>query len=493
MTDNHEHDFVHIETEIIYQLALSYYVEEDWSNAAEWFGRIVRQKPNYEDANSRLRDAEKQLQLAALYEQGKQAIAGEDWEIARVRFQEILEIDPDYKHAADFHNEANREIEVPQLYSRAKEQLRQQDWSKAIETLNKLLGLDPHHEEARLLLRQTKLKERLEDEYQWALKRCENAEGTDQEEDWREATTLLQKIADKQSGYKSVSTDLAYAQRRLKYFELVRKGEEHWSREEWQDAVTCIEHAVRINSRDCDLVAKLAEARKKSSEKDVADRQKIREFYDKGNDYYQLKRWGEAKTYLEKAYAVAPSDADLVAKLSEAKKNLRRQRVMKIAGVILTVVLLPLAYVMFQNPISETGDSLLDEYWLKGGGVPPTPTIAIPGIGKVEYLVNGVTVENINQPYYLIGTRQISVEARVWNTDGMSISNDEILCQWAFDPPLPEEAFEEKDGCQISVVAPEGMDHHLLEVVIRGKDLDEVAGTSRNFINIVLQGNRGDL
>jgi tetratricopeptide (TPR) repeat protein len=424
-----------------YQLALRYYQEEDWPNAAKWLNTIVEKVSEYKDAGSLLAEAQKQVELATLYELGQQALDAKNWETARARFQKVLNIDPGYEKAKELYNKAHEEIELPKLYNQAIEQWHNLDWDGAIETLTVIRDLDPHYMDTSLL-KQARQKKVLEEDYKWALKQYEKAERTGQESDWREAATLLQNIP---PGYKTVSPKLAHAQRRLKFFELSRKGKEHHAREEWEEAVAYLKQATDLDSRDPDLAAKLAEAQEKLREQEAARHQKMLDLYKRGNEQYQRGKWKEAVAYLEDASDIEPNYADLRTKLGEARKKLRRQRVIRVALGILNVVVLTVVVAVFQNQIAKIGDDI--EKWWREIRATPTPTVAIPGIDRIEVWMDGGQLDLDRLPS-LAGGEAVVLEVIVFDTKGKRYTSDDLVCKWSVAPLGDEDVEINTDLCK---------------------------------------------
>jgi hypothetical protein len=156
--------------------------------------------------------------------------------------------------------------------------------------------------------------------------------------------------------------------------------------------------------------------------------------------------------------------------------------VLAFIGVLLTFIVLPVLTAEDNTPLGMMREKVIT--YFSG-----TPTPITRSIGETEFVVNDTIVEDIAQPYYVTDTRQIRIEVRVRDIDGEPISDDEVSCDWTFDPPLPKQAIEEESGCQISYQVPESLDSPLVEVEVRGKDIIE--GTSTNIINIILQSDEG--
>jgi tetratricopeptide (TPR) repeat protein len=459
--------------EAAYELALKHYAAQDWPDAVKWLKEVIDRDPKYRDTDFLLKDAEKQQELANLYDQAKKAFDAKDLETACNCFQEILEIDPEYKDAKSMHNNVCKEI----LYSQASRQLQSENWDEAIKTLTELLDLDSHFEDTTVLLEEARRKKRLAEEYQWALQRYAKAQATGQEEDWRGAVALLQKVADQEHGYKTVNASLARAQRRVKYFDLVRLGKQHYSRGEWQEATTSLEQATKLDQHDPDLAAMLAEAQGQLRKQEEAEHQKAQELYNRGLEYFRLGKWGEAVSFLEEAGHFVPGLGELPAKLDEARKRLRQQRIIQIALGVLNVVLFTLVIAIFQNQIARIGDGIME--WLHGSKATPsptvgaptlpivtpttfiatpvvpsatpvplaTPTVVIPSIAKTEISMNGSPLDLDKLPT-LTGGETVKLEVIAFDTTGKRYSSDDLVCTWQVKPIGNDDQDISTDLCQ---------------------------------------------
>jgi serine/threonine protein kinase len=110
-------------------------------------------------------------------------------------------------------------------------------------------------------------------------------------------------------------------------------------------------------------------------------------------------------------------------------------------------------------------------------------------IGETRFVVNGAPIKDITRPHYITNTHQISIEVATQDTDGKIVSGDEIVCQWTFDPPLPEEAVRLEGDCKRSYQVPESLDSQWVKVVIQAKKGSQMTGSSTNLINLILETN----
>jgi hypothetical protein len=166
------------------------------------------------------------------------------------------------------------------------------------------------------------------------------------------------------------------------------------------------------------------------------------------------------------------------------------QGILAFIGIFLASIILPILAAEPDAPLGEIREGIVA--YISGISSSNDATTTYRSIGETSFVVNDTMVKDITQTYYVTDTSQISIEARVQDADGETISDDEISCEWIFDPLLPEQVIGEKDGCQISYLAPENLDSQLVGVKVQGKDITQIAGASTNFINIVLKSDKGD-
>jgi serine/threonine protein kinase len=119
-----------------------------------------------------------------------------------------------------------------------------------------------------------------------------------------------------------------------------------------------------------------------------------------------------------------------------------------------------------------------------GGNGPAHPSRSI---GETRFVVNGAPIKDITRPHYITNTHQISIELAAQDADGKIISGDEIVCQWTFDPPLPEGAVRVEGECKRSYQVPENLDSQWVKVEIQGKSGSQIVGGSTDLINLILQ------
>ena len=226
-----------------------------------------------------------------------------------------------------------------------------------------------------------------------------------------------------------------------------------------------------LDYRDPDLAAKLAEAQEKLREQEAARHQKMLDLYKRGNEHYQRGKWKEAVAYLEDASAIDPDYADLPTKLGQARKKLRWQRVTRVALGILNVVVLTIMVAVFQNQIAKIGDDI--EKWWHEIRAAPTPTVAIPGIARIEVYMNGGQL-NLDRLPSLTSGEAVVLEVIVFDTKGRKYASDDLGCKWSVSPLGDNDERIDTELCKVPYTPSQ---EYSQQVVI----LQEVEGLEQQF------------
>ena len=136
-------------------------------------------------------------------------------------------------------------------------------------------------------------------------------------------------------------------------------------------------------------------------------------------------------------------DPDLAAKFAEAREELREQEAARhrqnrgrwrraIAIAWGTVgVIFAIAVAIFPDRFATVGESI--EEWWRGIRATPTPTVAIPGIARIEVFMNGGQL-NLDQLPSLTSGEAVVLEVIVFDTNGKRYAGDDIVCTWSVAP-----------------------------------------------------------
>lgn len=165
--------------------------------------------------------------------------------------------------------------------------------------------------------------------------------------------------------------------------------------------------------------------------------------------------WEVLKSWLKKVPGSVSADKEVAEareKLKEqetarqARKKLRQQRVLKIAWAILNVFVFTIIFAIFQNQISAIGDHVWKK-WLFKSVATPMPTVAIPGIDRIEVYMNGGQL-NLDRLPSLTSGEAVVLEVVVFDTNGKRYAGDDLVCTWSVAPLGDEDEGINTDLCK---------------------------------------------
>lgn len=169
-----------MEVEELYDTAMSAFNRQEWAAAIAAFERIAAIMPNFQDTASRLAAARQHLAqetaeagVAALYEEGRAALALGDLSAAVRALQQGARLDPSYKDIAVLLAQARQQLQqvraprAPEherarvlpdsLLAAARAAMANEDWGRAVLLLEKLRQAAPHDPELQAMLAQARI------------------------------------------------------------------------------------------------------------------------------------------------------------------------------------------------------------------------------------------------------------------------------------------------------------------------------------------------
>jgi hypothetical protein len=149
------------------------------------------------------------------------------------------------------------------------------------------------------------------------------------------------------------------------------------------------------------------------------------------------------------------------------RKKPRQQRVIKkIAWAILSVFVFTLIFVVFRNQIFAIVDHVGKE-WLFKSVVAPRPTVAIPGIARIEVFMNGGQL-NLDRLPSLTGGEAVVLEVIVFDTDGKRYTSDDLVCTWSVAPLGDEDEVINTDLCKTLYIPSQEYSSQTVVVEVEG-------------------------
>jgi outer membrane protein assembly factor BamD (BamD/ComL family) len=266
--------------------------------------------------------------LAPIYTQALAAFYAEQWEQAIGLLTEIVSERPDYEDAATKLEDAIRQRTVSEHYAAAIRGRESQDWAAAVEHLESLMALDPGYRDANALLDEAQRQRVLAELYS-------KARGLYQAGQWRATVDTFEHISDLDAAYPDPDGLLASAQKNLEAVGRERRlatlygaGLRHMDNGLWTEAIACFEQIqqmapdyeatssllarARASSKEADeQVARSQVARSIESRPAEAQRQqRLADLFTEGRTHFRANRWGDAIRALRELVALDPAYAD---------------------------------------------------------------------------------------------------------------------------------------------------------------------------------------
>ncbi len=142
-----------------------------WSQALEKLRQVQKIRPQYKQVNELVAAIERSLaeqnrseQVAALLQEAEKAAARKDWQTAIARLQRILELEPTHAEAQSILRSARQELDLAKLYEQGQAHLTAKQWQQAVQSFRRVQELRSHYEDAEALLASAEREWRKEQE-----------------------------------------------------------------------------------------------------------------------------------------------------------------------------------------------------------------------------------------------------------------------------------------------------------------------------------------
>ena len=145
--------------QLLYEEANVLFAEKNWQEAAEKFQEVLALDPQYEDAASKAKTADKHAQSKIRYAKGMEYLENREWGRAITTFQKIQRSDPGYGDVDVRLAEAGRQKRWQDLFDEGVKRHGRKDWQRAIEKFTQLLSENPEHPTAVMLLEEAKWRQ----------------------------------------------------------------------------------------------------------------------------------------------------------------------------------------------------------------------------------------------------------------------------------------------------------------------------------------------
>jgi tetratricopeptide (TPR) repeat protein len=329
----------------LYEQALRYWEQEQWSRTVRFLEEIERQQPGYRDVPQKLVEARRESQVAELYREGKQHRDQRDWNKAAEAFGKAVAIGPDYKDVYSLWEETRREQRLDALLREGLGYLEQELFGEAIEAFSEIQADDPYRREATVaryyaIGRQAIERERWDEavqalqqviaerrDYQGDAQRhyeearrqlaleteYHKAVTYQKEGQWQDAEAAFRRVEDIQPGYRDVARRLARVREEIHLNDLYQRANRLLNVPDWEEAIQILEE-IEQQKPDYEDVDDLLEDARRQRDLDA--------LYNEGLDHYDRGHWQEAEQAFEQIEADASDYRDAAQLLKEARRQL---------------------------------------------------------------------------------------------------------------------------------------------------------------------------
>ncbi len=346
----------------LYDRVMEYYEENRFKDAIPFLEKIVIIEPSYKGAEVLLEAIKKMAELPpagakkrvideyfeeglALYQQGSLLRAVQLWE-------KILVLDPGRKDIEGYIQDARRLLAAP-YYERGWRNYQKGEWDEAIRNWEMVLTLDPNYMGVRELIttgRERAREARIQTLYG-------KAEALFKADRLTEAETVVEQVLKIHPSLPEALSLKSKIDRRRQqlYAHYFGKGEKHFRRGEYTNAIKQWRRALPFAKRKSEVRAKLKqanyllaqmeaeakrreeEARRKEAEAEVqeeettepvvaADPEEIQRRYKQGLYYYQSGYLEKAISEWEAVLRMDPTNEHAYVNIQRAKNELQRQK-----------------------------------------------------------------------------------------------------------------------------------------------------------------------
>ena len=301
----------------VWRAAQSAIEKQDWNRAQNELLNLISLDPADEKAKAELTQAQQQLELIKLYDEGRKSYASEKWSEALKTFTAIHDQAGEYKDVINLLAQTERRIEgerqelekraqIAALHDRAEQARRESNWPLVIDTLRQILSVTPNDEKALTHLRQ-------------AEKQCETATiyatGREHYEQgrWEQALNCFYQVKNATDSYKDIPDLITQTQNKIRAGEvahLYREAEAAIGRENWDQAEEKLRSLLTIDPSQAAAASRLD---------DISQQRKLVSIYEEARRLYAANRWEEALKILNHIRELKRDYKD-VATLAEQSK-----------------------------------------------------------------------------------------------------------------------------------------------------------------------------
>jgi tetratricopeptide (TPR) repeat protein len=447
----------------------------------------------------------RQHKFKSLVEEGLAALQEEEWERATHLLRQADVVQPEDKRVKAGLRKADEQQKLKRLYERGVGYLEERNWEEARVYFAEVVGHNLRYAEGLAAQHLAKANQELERErsHRDLMVRYYTGMGHYHNQQWELAVTELKEVVAEDPEFKDAADYLKKAQDCLSAEKLLERVQHCKEQGNWEEVVKCLEEVARLNPPGVDVAEDLNQARRDQVR--ALEEQLLAAWYETGMAYLAGGDLDQAQTSFQKVYERRPDYQNAADRLKEIEERRNGRRIKSPSKInsglrgrlnardrwttepLFALVLGAIAIVVLLIGImllTEAGSFLRP-------GIPPGTASQVPqppaSVAKIEFSINDTLITDSSRPHLVIDADKIDIQIRAYSIDGIPFLDRDILCTWTLDPPVPIGTSQEADECQISYQVPQGLESQLVEVEVRGKDPSKTAGTSTNFIKLILQ------
>lgn len=239
--------------------------KHDWNTAINRLQSLINLEPTDDQAKADLKQAEQQLELSNLYDEGRKSYEAERWSEALNIFTLIRDKAGGYRDIDALLVNTELEIEKARRSKKVREQLavlykeverakKAGDWLAVSSILQKILAITPNDEKALALFQQAKKQSEIVNIYAAGREHYEHGR-------WQQALACFNQIRNIAGSYKDSADFITRTQNKIKaeeFAHLHEEAEEAIRREDWKNAEEKFRSLLAVDSFKAIATSRLA-------------------------------------------------------------------------------------------------------------------------------------------------------------------------------------------------------------------------------------------
>jgi len=250
-------------------------------------------------------EAEKQEEVASLYDQGVAHLQAGEWQEAAQSLSSAAALASGYRDVEELLEKAKRQERLTELYDLGLAYICSGAWAEAVETLRAVYRLDEHYRDVAERLKQAQTQQKLATLYSEGVSAA-------QARDWATAASKFSEILQVEEDYRDVTTQLEETEKQLELADLYAQGIARLEQEEWLDAIRCFRDIITEDVTYEDVTSRLKYARQQDE---------LESTYSQGCGYARQGKWPQAIAHFEAVLKVDESYKDTAIRLKEVQKQ----------------------------------------------------------------------------------------------------------------------------------------------------------------------------